>query len=518
VPTLPAHPSLDHLRHQAKDLLRAAKADRPDAVARIRQVSDRLTLATAQLAVAREYGFASWRKLKDAIDAGMLDLAEKVVAFCTASVANQPDRAARLLAETPAIAHFSFATAVLLGDSARVRDELRLDPGLATRPDRRTGWSALHAVCASRWHQLDPTRTDGLLDVARQLLAAGADPTAVSARRRRGWSPLRCAIASAGSGSGNEPIVRLLLDRGAVPDDHDLYLAGFAAHPPRLLRLLLPHVPDLASLAEQALAAPISTDDVESVRILLEAGADPRRYRDDDGRPASPVIEAIRADHSADLVELLLTYGADPDARDADGRTAHRLALARGRTDLAELLRRHGADDDGTDTDLFLSACLRADRAEAQQLLAHDPRLLDRLGDDERATLVRAAEAGNTAGVALMLDLGFPLDGHGDDGGTPLHAAAYAGSADTARLLLERGADIEARDTTWDSPPLGWAAVGSGEQPQTNPNADWRETVRILLDAGAATDEITLSADDPKPPSPDVAALLRDHIDRQASR
>jgi hypothetical protein len=35
-------------------------------------------------------------------------------------------------------------------------------------------------------------------------------------------------------------------------------------------------------------------------------------------------------------------------------------------------------------------------------------------------------------------------------------------------------------------------------------------TVAALLDAGASTSGIVLSPDDPKPPSPDVAALLRD--------
>jgi hypothetical protein len=56
---LPAKPSLDHLRRQARDLLRAARAGDTTAVGRIRAVADALTLASAQLAVAREYGFAS---------------------------------------------------------------------------------------------------------------------------------------------------------------------------------------------------------------------------------------------------------------------------------------------------------------------------------------------------------------------------------------------------------------------------------------------------------------------------
>ena len=55
---LPAKPSLDHLRRQARDLLRAARAGDTTAAGRIRAVADALTLASAQLAVAREYGFA----------------------------------------------------------------------------------------------------------------------------------------------------------------------------------------------------------------------------------------------------------------------------------------------------------------------------------------------------------------------------------------------------------------------------------------------------------------------------
>ena len=51
--------------------------------------------------------------------------------------------------------------------------------------------------------------------------------------------------------------------------------------------------------------------------------------------------------------------------------------------------------------------------------------------------------------------------------------------------------------------------VGSGERPATNRHPDWIATVQALLDAGASTAGITLSPDDLKPPSPEVAALLR---------
>ena len=68
MPDLPARPDLDQLRHQARELLRAARRGNPDATARIRAVSDRLVLSSAQLALAREYGFASWARLKLEVD------------------------------------------------------------------------------------------------------------------------------------------------------------------------------------------------------------------------------------------------------------------------------------------------------------------------------------------------------------------------------------------------------------------------------------------------------------------
>jgi hypothetical protein len=509
---LPARPSLDHLRHEARDLLRAAQAGDPAAAGRIRAVSASAapSLANAQLAVAREYGFASWARLKAAVEARTTDLAQQAEKFCEASIRDWTGLAVRMLAANPELAGYNVATAVILGDVARVQAELARDPGLATRVDARTGWTALHAACASRWNQLDPDRADGLLAVARLLLDAGADPVGHAPGRPGrggGWTPLRCAVA----GAANPPVVALLLERGAVPDDHDMYLAEFGGDDHESLRLLLGATTDVAGVAEQALAAPLSLDDAEGVRLLLDAGADPRRYRNDDGEPASAAYEAVRSGCSAELLELLLSHGSDPDQPGPDGRSPYTLATVEGRADLAGLLRRYGAADDTTDSDRFLAALQHADRAAVQEQLAQDPGLADRLtGDQQAAALIRAAETGHPAALGLMLDLGFPVDAHGGDhGSTALHAAAYAGSAGAVRLLLDRGADLEARDATWDSPPLDWAMVGSGERPAANPRPDWVATVQALLGAGASTAGVTLSPDEPKPPSPEVAALLR---------
>ena len=513
MPNLPTHPDLDQLRRQAKELLRDANAGDEQAVARIRAVSDSLTLAGAQLALARGYGCASWQELKHEVDTHLGPLAETVNAFLEASVGYRIGRAVRMLEQTPEIAQFSLATALVLGDEHRVREALEDDPGLAMRRDPSTGWAPLHAVCASRWH-LDPARAAGLLAIAELLIERGADVDQQTSGRRS-WLPLRCAVISAASGVNNEPIIRLLLKHGATPDDDTLYNAGWAADSPRLLRLLIEQGADVRAVAEQALAAPISSNNLAAARVLLDAGADPRRFRDDNGDPASVVPAALGAGCDLELIDLLLVRGADPDAPGPDGRSPYRMATSEGRADLVQVLRRHGARDDATDLDRLLDACRRGDRERAEQMRADDPGLLDGRSDGDSAAaaaaFVGAAEAGDAQAVLLMLDVGFPIDARAPGRGeTALHVAAYSGAAGTVRLLLERGADLEARDRTWDGTALEWALVGSGERPNQAPAPDWVAAVAVLLDAGASTVGITLSPDDEKPPSAAVAQLLRE--------
>jgi hypothetical protein len=65
---LPEHADIDQLRRQARELLRAAVAGEPEAVARLRAVSERPALAAAQLAIAREHGFPSWPALRSEVE------------------------------------------------------------------------------------------------------------------------------------------------------------------------------------------------------------------------------------------------------------------------------------------------------------------------------------------------------------------------------------------------------------------------------------------------------------------
>src|SRR5271154_5928964 len=81
VKRLPSNPNLDHLRYQAKDLLRDHADRNPGMAQRLREFHPRwnkasdaeifdakVSLGDAQLAIAREYGYPSWARLKRHIE------------------------------------------------------------------------------------------------------------------------------------------------------------------------------------------------------------------------------------------------------------------------------------------------------------------------------------------------------------------------------------------------------------------------------------------------------------------
>src|SRR5689334_23811794 len=80
---LPANPTLEHLRKQAKALLHSFKQQEPKAVARFRALKLKAApkLSDAQHLIAREYGFDSWSKLKKHVDAAAEAMNEAVKLF-----------------------------------------------------------------------------------------------------------------------------------------------------------------------------------------------------------------------------------------------------------------------------------------------------------------------------------------------------------------------------------------------------------------------------------------------------
>ena len=298
------------------------------------------------------------------IDAGATAIASALRAddqrAFTAALANHPDAVNRLAAggATPLM----FAS--LYGNAAAVRQLLAsgANPNFST--DRGT--------TALMWAVGDEA-------VTRLLLDAGAKPDAANAQDAR-------PIAIASMRFGAEPIVKLLLERGAAA-------AGGAANAPRsarpsgalpvataagderVFRLLVDSGIDPQAATWQALANAVQTNCLSCIETLLaaarpselnaalvalaglphttviqrllEQGADPNARvmsmrRDLRGR--TPLMVAASSDYlPTGTVRMLLDRGADPNAAGPDGETPLDLAKRNGPTPVVEMLVAAGA-------------------------------------------------------------------------------------------------------------------------------------------------------------------------------
>src|SRR5215813_12460843 len=105
---LPARPSLDSLRKQAKRLARDAAAGNGEAIARVHAQLPRATLPLsnrdAQLVIAREYGFAGWSDLTAEVQKRVGNALEWAASQAQVAIHNEDyERLRTLLAEYPAL-------------------------------------------------------------------------------------------------------------------------------------------------------------------------------------------------------------------------------------------------------------------------------------------------------------------------------------------------------------------------------------------------------------------------------
>jgi ankyrin repeat protein len=217
---------------------------------------------------------------------------------------------------------------------------------------------------------------------------------------------------------------------------------------------------------------------LEPVRLLLEHGGEPNEY------PDWPALHhAVLRGRSPEFARLLVAHGADPTARDENGRTAYQHAIRRGSAALAETLRELGSPTEVTGADRALNAIASGGPVDGGALDDDAPDVLIELAMTDATTLARVVAA-----VGPM----FSARWGGGPRGTLLHQAAWFGRVELVELLLARGADANAMVETEYATPLGWAAVGSRYTPDhpsasfSAPDADYVGIARLLVDAGAA--------------------------------
>src|SRR3954469_11463661 len=116
--------NLDQARRRAKELLRAARARDPEALARLRHDREP-RLADAQRAVAHDLGFASWAALVHHVEASRGDREKRRARLVDAALNGRADVAERLLAHDPSLATAGPDVAGGLGGHAPAASPLR---------------------------------------------------------------------------------------------------------------------------------------------------------------------------------------------------------------------------------------------------------------------------------------------------------------------------------------------------------------------------------------------------------
>jgi hypothetical protein len=370
-----------------------------------------------------------------------------------------------ILAAHPGVAGADVYTAAVLGDADAVRRFLAAAPESATAPGGPYGWDALSHLCFSNYLKLvgrpagprdaraEPERSAGFVEAARALLDAGASARTGFFEAAHQPEPEWESVLYGACGVAHHPgVTRLLLERGADPNDGEVTYHAPESHDNRALQVLL----ESGRLTPESLAVMLvrkaDWHDTDGIRLLLGHGADPNRLT---RWGVTGLHQAIRRDNAPENIELLLEHGADPILPGPGGMSAISLAVRRGRGDVLRMFTRRGVRHALRGADQLIAACALDDGAAVTALRGQQPGLVREVLAQGGRLLAEFAGTGNSAGVRHLLDLGVPVDdpfpegdGYWDEapGSTALHVAAWRARPEVLKLLLERGAAVNARD------------------------------------------------------------------------
>jgi ankyrin repeat protein len=274
----------------------------------------------------------------------------------------------------------------------------------------------------------------GHVAAAKLLLQAGADPTQLSST----MPPLNIAAQR-----GLKEMIKLLLENGADPNqlsENKLSALDMACLGPdgsrkaheRQMLAVLPKQDVLDMRPDRT-----EEDFMECIRLLVAAGA---RVNPSSPLERTPLHVAAGYDFEA-AARFLIEKGAVIDAPGPDVTTPLGFAAGTNSLRTARLLLEKGAKHS-------------------------PPHIVD-------APIHRAARAGHTSMVELLLDHGADPNLKDGKSATALHWAIIGGHDGVVKVLARRGADLGVRDVGYNT-PLHLAA----NYPST-------QVVRTLLDAGA---------------------------------
>ncbi len=286
---------------------------------------------------------------------------------------------------------------------------------------------------------LDVALANGYTEIVKILLAQGAD--------------VRAKALHDAARKGYVEIVKILLAHGADVNAKDNYVSGrtplyyAASHGHKeLVTLLIAYGADKNAELSEAL----TNNHSDVAKLLFEngAGADVNA-KDKYGKTA--LLKASQSGH-VEIAELLLAHGADVNAEDNDGSTPlssifYGPSFTACDKQVVKLLVAHGAD-----VNVALHKVLNSNRAELARLLFKYVANFDANAKDKNGwtLLHRAAFAGYSQIVDLLVARGADLNAKNNNGWTPLDCAAFKGHKAVVDLLVERGGAVTREwETHW---------------------------------------------------------------------
>jgi len=487
VSELPARPNLEHLKNQARVLLRERRAANP---------SENFKLADALHQVANDYGFATWPALKLHVEVASEDPQAALAAAIRSDDASlvrsvlvrHPQLKATINEPSPAA---SFGSPALFMAVHRANHEVidaLLEAG--ANVNQRSHWWAgsfgvldsaspeLSAFLISRGAVLDIHAASrlGMIDQVREMLAR--DPQLVHARGGDGQLPLHFAA--------NVEIAKLLLDHGADVNardiDHESTAAQYmvSCHPARLdaARLLIAHGAETdilmaCAVGDLALVERIVNNDPETIRITASEHYFPKQNPESGG------------------CIYIFCFGIT--------KTPHIIAHQFGHTAVFEFLMQRSAP-----WLRLTQAAEIGDESRLDEIMRNHPTLFARLSPLAARRIIGAAVRSNARAVELLLQRGWPADATLENKQTALHFAAWHGNLAMVRALVAHGAPINVFEAEHGGSPLAWALHGSLHS-WLRDKGDYPGVTQALLAAGAQIPQ----PDGPLQASEEVLEILR---------
>jgi len=239
-----------------------------------------------------------------------------------------------------------------------------------------------------------------------------------------------------------------------------------------------------AHAADLRLIAAVKKLDAKTARSLIAQRVDVNASEAD----GATALQWAAQRNNAELVDLLLTAGANPKTANRYKVTPLALASMNGNAAIIERLLKAGAGANDVSEDgqtALMTASLNGRADAVKVLLSHGADVNAKEPVRGQTPLMWAASEGNAEAARLLLEAGADIKGKSKNGFTPFLFAVRNGHMDAVKVLLDHGANVN--DASPDSTSaLNMAVVNA-----------YFELAALLLDRGA----------DPNAPDPRGSAL-----------